>query len=176
MEPANENRRGLSRLTFDFIRPPGRRVSMRSDLLQATNNMIVVATDLAPSKPVEYLGEIVMDAGYRAVWFLFKDQPYDIGRVYRPDGTWMGYYADVLEPVRWKGADPTTLEPIIDLFLDLWIGPDGKFLVLDEDEFEEAVGRQILTRQQIDHARGVLHELIEKTEAGDFPPAAVKEF
>ena len=176
MEPTDENRRGLSRLTFDFIRPPGRRVSMRSDLLQATNNMIVVATDLAPSKPVEYLGEIVMDAGYRAVWFLFKDQPFDVGRIYRPDGTWTGYYADILEPVRWNGADPTTLEPIIDLFLDLWIAQDGKFDVLDEDEFKEAVARGILTKQQTDHAQAVLRGLIEARERGDFPPAVVKEF
>ena len=176
MEPANENRRGLSRLTFDFIRPPGRRVSMRSDLLQATDNMIVVATDLAPSKPVEYLGEIVMDAGYRAVWFLFKDQPYDIGRVYRPDGTWMGYYADVLEPVRWNGSDPATLEPIIDLFLDLWIAPDGRFEVLDEDEFEEAGVRGNITAHQIDHARRVLQDLVHATQRGSFPPAVVKEF
>jgi len=175
VEPADGNR-GLSRLTFDFIRPPGRRVSMRSDLLQATNNMIVVATDLAPSKPVEYLGEIVMNAGYRAVWFLFKDQPYDIGRVYRPDGTWMGYYADVLEPVRWNGSDPATLEPIIDLFLDLWIAPDGRFEVLDEDEFEEAGVRGNITAHQIDHARRVLQDLVHATQRGSFPPAVVKEF
>ena len=149
---------------------------MRSDLLQATDNMIVVATDLAPSKPVEYLGEIVMDAGYRAVWFLFKDQPYDIGRVYRPDGTWMGYYADVLEPVRWKGSDPMTLEPIIDLFLDLWIAPDGRFEVLDEDEFEEAGVRGNITAHQIDHARRVLQDLVHATQRGSFPPAVVKEF
>ena len=166
----------MSRLTFDFIRPPGRRVSMRSDLLQATDNMIVVATDLAPSKPVEYFGEIVMAAGYRAVWFLFKEQPFDIGRIYRPDGTWTGYYADVLEPVRWEGADPTALEPIIDLFLDLWIAPDGRFEVLDVDEFEEAGARGSITAYQIDHARRVLQKMIEATGRGDFPPAVVKEF
>ena len=43
MEPANENRRGLSRLTFDFIRPPGRRTPMHTDLLHATDGMIIVA-------------------------------------------------------------------------------------------------------------------------------------
>src|SRR5438132_9590207 len=149
---------------------------MRSDLLQATNNMIVVATDLAPSKPVEYLGEIVMDAGYRAVWFLFKDQPFDIGRIYRPDGTWTGYYADVLEPVRWDGSDPTTLEPIIDLFLDLWIAPDGKFAVLDEDELEEAAARGSITAYQIDHARRARQKMIEATGRGAFPPALLKQF
>ena len=149
---------------------------MHTDLLHATDGMIVVAHELAPSKPVEHFGEIVMDAGYRAVWFLFKDQPYDVGRIYRPDGTWTGYYVDVLEPVRWKHADPTTLEPIVDLFLDLWIAPDGRFEVLDEDEFEEAVARGNLTEQQIDHARSVLQKLIKTTEQGDFPPTVVNEF
>jgi len=107
---------------------------------------------------------------------LFKDQPYDIGRVYRPDGTWMGYYADVLEPVRWNGSDPATLEPIIDLFLDLWIAPDGRFEVLDEDEFEEAGVRGNITAHQIDHARRVLQDLVHATQRGSFPPAVVKEF
>src|SRR5207245_10452820 len=119
---------------------------------------------------------IVMDAGYRAVWFLFKDQLYDVGRSYRPGGTWMGYYADVLEPVRWDGSDPTTLEPIIDLFLDLWIAPDGRFEVLDVDEFEEAGARGSITAYQIDHARRVLQKMIEATGRGDFPPAVVKQF
>ncbi len=163
-------------LTFDFIRPPERRVSIQSRLLDSTDDTIVVATALSPSKPVDHFGEIVMDAGCWAVWFLFQGRPFDIGRVYRPNGTWTGYYVDILEPVRWEGSDPTTLEPIIDLFLDLWIAPDGRHLVLDEDEFEEAIGLGNLKREQIDHARRVLRELIQATERGDFPPAVVKEF
>ncbi len=163
-------------LTFDFIRPPDRRVSIKSRLLDATDDTIVLATELSPSKPVDYFGEIVMDAGYWAVWFLFKGRPFDVGRVYRPDGTWTGYYADILEPVRWEGADPATLEPIVDLFLDLWIARDGGHLVLDEDEFEEAMRLERLNGEQIDHARGVLRELIQATERGEFPPPVVKQF
>jgi predicted RNA-binding protein associated with RNAse of E/G family len=125
---------------------------------------------------VEYLGEIVLDSGYWAVWFAFKNQPFDVGRFYRPDGTLTGYYADILEPVRWEGSDPTTLQPIIDLFLDLWIAPDGRYSVLDEDEFEEAVSLGHLTGEQISQARSVLLDLIEATKRGEFPPALVKEF
>lgn len=149
---------------------------MYTDLLSATDQMIVVAHNLAPSRPLEAFGKTVMDAGYRAVWFLFKDQPFDVGRISRPDGTWMGYYADILEPVRWKDADAATLEPIVDLFLDLWIAPDGRFLILDEDEFENAIGKGILTVPQVDHARSVLRDLIRKTERRDFPPSVVKAF
>lgn len=117
-----------------------------------------------------------MDAGYWAVWFLFKGRPFDIGRVYRPNGTWTGYYVDILEPVQWEASDATSLEPIIDLFLDLWVAPDGKYVILDEDEFEEAISLGHLTNQQVRHARRVLQELIEMTKRGNFPPVLVREF
>jgi predicted RNA-binding protein associated with RNAse of E/G family len=108
--------------------------------------------------------------------FLFKDRPFIVGRVYRPNRTWTGYYVDVLETVQWEGANPNTLKPIKDLFLDLWIAPDGKYIVLDEDELEEAISLGHLTSERADHARSVLQELVEATERGEFPPAVVKEF
>lgn len=163
-------------LAFEFVRPPDRRVTMPTRLLQATEHLLVVTHEISPSNPLTFQGEIVMDRGYRAVWFLFNDQPYDVGRFYRPDGTWTGYYADVLEPVHWAGADPKTLEPIVDLFLDLWIAPDGQYAVLDEDEFEEAIDRKILSPEQIRHARDVLDELVRTTVQGVFPPDVVRDF
>ncbi|HEY6103753.1 MAG TPA: DUF402 domain-containing protein [bacterium] len=163
-------------LAFEFVRPPDRRVTMHTHLLQATEHLLVVTHEIAPSSHLTFQGAIVMDRGYRAVWFLFKDQPYDVGRFYRPDGTWTGYYADVLEPVRWAGADPTTLEPIVDLFLDLWVAPDGQYAVLDEDEFDEAIDRKILAPEQIRHARRVLDELVRATVQGVFPPDVARDF
>jgi predicted RNA-binding protein associated with RNAse of E/G family len=82
----------------------------------------------------------------------------------------------VLEPVRWTGTDPKTLEPLVDLFLDLWIGPDGGYAVLDEDEFAEAIEAGRLTEQQIIHARQVIEELTDATERGLFPPQVVKDY
>lgn len=161
---------------FEFIRPPNRRVTFDSLLLEARDDLIVVAHKSSPSKPVEYLGEVVLDVGYWTVWFLFNGQPFDVGQFYRPDGTWMGYYVDILDPVQWKGSDPLTLEPITDLFLDLWIAPDGKYVVLDEDEFAEAVHLGYLSSAQADHARKVLQELITATERRVFPPSAAREF
>jgi len=117
-----------------------------------------------------------MAAGYWAVWFLFKDELFDVARLYRPDGTWTGYYADVLEPVRWSGDDPWSLDPIIDLFLDLWIAPDGGRVVLDEDEFEQAVASRYLSERQASQARKTLDELWEFTARGSFPPPTVRSF
>lgn len=163
-------------LSFEFIRPPDRRVTMHTHLLRATEHVLIVTHEISPANPLTFQGEIVMDRGFRAVWFLFKDQPYDVGRFYRPDGTWTGYYADVLQPVHWSGADPSTLEPVVDLFLDLWIAPDGQYAVLDEDEFEDAIARRILAPEQIRHARRVLDELVRATERSAFPPDVAKHF
>ena len=168
--------RSRGQLVFEFVRPPDRRVAFTAHLLEATEHVIVVAHALAPSRPLDYAGAPVLAAGYWAVWFLFKDRPFDVGRIYRPDGTWTGYYVDVLEPVRWRGADPSTLDPIVDLFLDLWIAPDGGYLVLDEDEFAAAVRLGHLTAAQAAHARAVLDALVAATARGDFPPEVVRTF
>jgi hypothetical protein len=71
---------------------------------------------------------------------------------------------------------PNTLEPFTDLFLDMWVAPDGKYMILDEDEFEEAISLGHLTSEQINHARRVLQEVVEATEREEFPRAVVREF
>jgi predicted RNA-binding protein associated with RNAse of E/G family len=82
----------------------------------------------------------------------------------------------VLEPVRWRGNDPMTLQPIIDLFLDIWISPDGSFVVLDEDELTDAVQAGNISMQRASEARSVLATLIKGAESGSFPPRIVKDF
>lgn len=162
--------------SFEFIRPPDRRSRFDSTLIEATHQHIILAHRITPSAPLEYRGQNVIDDGYWATWFLFKDQPYDIARMYRPDGTWTGYYADVLEPVHWDGNDPNSLRPLVDLFLDLWIAPDGGHEVLDQDEFEAAVERRAITAIQAAQARETLAQMIAGVRNGDFPPQLARDF
>ncbi len=129
---------------------------------------------ISPSRPLVIDGEEVMGAGYLVDWFLFKGEPYDIGRVHRPDGIWTGYYVDVLEPVKWTGADPHSLHRLVDLFLDIWISPDGSYQILDEDEFEEAEARGHITPVQAAAARATLASLLAQIDAGTFPPEVVR--
>lgn len=161
---------------FEFIRLPNRRTTFDSTLLEATAKHIILTHRITPSTPLQYRGEEVMGNDYRAIWFLFKDQPYDVARVYRPDGTWTGCYVDVLEPVRWSGSDPYSLRPLIDLFLDLWIAPDGAFEVLDEDELAAAVASGGIGSAGAAAARETLAELTAATRRGEFPPRLVREF
>jgi predicted RNA-binding protein associated with RNAse of E/G family len=158
------------------VRPPNRTFRFEATLLRAGDDCIILEHEARPSKPLNVGGEEVMASGYRVVWFLFNGKPYDIGRFYRPDGTWTGYYVDILEPVRWQDADPDTLEPIVDLFLDLWITPDGEGLILDEDELEEAVRQKAIPPERAGRAREVAERLLEATLRGDFPPEIVRKF
>lgn len=166
----------IGEVTIPYLRPPDRRTLLRSYLLEATEERLVTAHRYNPPAPLRRAGEIVLDVDYWAVWFLFKNRPYDVGRVYRPDGTWTGYYVDVLEPVRWRGADPSTLEPVVDLFLDLWIEPDGRYVILDEDEFEGAEHLGHIAWDQAQRARTVLRQLVREVEGGTFPPAPASVF
>jgi predicted RNA-binding protein associated with RNAse of E/G family len=167
---------GGSPFSFEFIRPPDRHSTFESTLIEATDQHIILTHRITPSAPLQYNGEFVMEDGYRAVWFLFKEQPYDIARMYRPDGTWTGYYVDVLEPVHWDGNDPHSLQPLVDLFLDLWIAPDGSFRVLDEDELQAAIERGVITQQQAGQARETLADVVARARRGDFPPPLAQDF
>lgn len=166
----------IGSISYTYIRPPDRRSTYNGDLLWASEEVIVLAAPVKASKPLIYRDQEVIGDGYRSVWFLFKGQPWDVARFYRPDGTFTGYYADVLEPVDWRDADPGSLLPIVDLFLDLWIGIDGSHEVLDREEFEEAVRHGWVSEAQAQHARAVLHALLTRAERGDFPPQIVKDF
>jgi predicted RNA-binding protein associated with RNAse of E/G family len=162
--------------TFELIRLPDRRYTFHSTLLAADERRIVLAHTIQPSKPLLVAGEEVLAAGYHAVWFLYKGEPWDIGRLYRPDGTWTGYYVDVLERVRWEGADPTTLAPLVDLFLDVWITPAGECLLLDEDELVEATQAGAISTEQAGFARHVAQNLLQGVERGAFPTIDVRRW
>ena len=47
------------------------------------------------------------------------------------------------------------------LFLDVWMGPDGKALLLDEEELDEALGREWVDRATADSAREEAMGLVE---------------
>jgi predicted RNA-binding protein associated with RNAse of E/G family len=163
-------------VSFELIRPPDRRYTFHYPLVEADDRHIILAHEAYPSKPLHVQGEEVMGSGYPVVWFLFKDEPFDVGRFYRPDGAWTGYYVDILEPVRWQNANPHSLEPLVDLFLDLWITPDGEHLVLDEDEFAVAAANGYLTDEQVRHAQETLQRLISAISRNEFPPPLVRAF
>jgi predicted RNA-binding protein associated with RNAse of E/G family len=146
-----------------------------AEVVTAGEDLIAMMMVLERERPLVVRGKEAIADGARVIWFLQKDEGWDIAAVYRPDGSFSGYYVDVLDPVYWEDANAATLLPIVDLFLDVWIDAEGWFEVLDRDEFEEASEKGWITEGQQNHARRVLAELEEGIAAGTFPPPEVRQ-
>ena len=82
-------------------------------------------------------------------------------QVYSEAGELKGWYCNVTKPARVDGDELT----FVDLALDLWVWPDSRYLVLDEDEFAE-LEASTYTAEDAALARAALAELVARTEAG----------
>lgn len=93
-------------------------------------------------------------------WYYF-DRWYNVFQVYSKDGALKGWYCNITKPAVVTGDELT----FVDLALDLWVWPDMRYLVLDEDEFD-VLTESTYAADDIEAARAALAELIARTEAG----------
>lgn len=160
--------------TFEYVRPPHPATRFDSTLLHADARLIVLRHEVRPRRPLLVWDDEVIAPGFSAVWFLYKGERWDVGRFHRPDGSCTGYYVDALEPVRWRDGDPRTLDPLVDLFMDLWISLDGRAEILDEDDLAEAVESGTVSAEQAASARVTIESLARDVARGSFPPDEVR--
>jgi predicted RNA-binding protein associated with RNAse of E/G family len=134
---------------------------------------VTLAQDLTFDPPIRILGEVALEMGSDAVWFTFPGRWHDIGRFHRSDDTFTGIYANILTPpvLKEDGNWETT-----DLFLDVWVDPDGVLSVLDEDQLEEALVKGWVTGEVAARAREEAAWIEEEHRAGRWPPPIVSEW
>ncbi len=107
---------------------------------------------------------ILLGRDDRFVETYYTDRWYNIFEVHaREDGHIRGWYCNVTRPA--SVTDSTIA--YIDLALDLLVYPDGKQLVLDEDEFAVLP----LSEAERARARDALAELQQGFTTGRYPPA-----
>ena len=158
----------METVTLTYKRPPDRVNHFEQHLLYVDDDVIITSQRLRPSSPIVQKGKTVLGDNFAAVWFVFTGLWYDVGKVYNLDNEWTGYYCDVLKPVKRSTNVEGKLDcfEITDLFLDLWINPDGTYEIQDEDEFEEAVRDGAIDAELEKKAWKVLKALIADVEAG----------
>jgi protein associated with RNAse G/E len=77
--------------------------------------------------------DIVLRTGDRFVEYYYDNRWYNIFEIHdRDDEHIKGWYCNVGCPAVFEDG----IVSYVDLALDLWVSPDGKQLVLDEDEFD----------------------------------------
>jgi predicted RNA-binding protein associated with RNAse of E/G family len=157
-------------VTIRYRRLPNRERTFRQLLVSETAEVTVTLLAEAPiDQPVVTGGVEILEPGAPVVWFTYPGLWYDIGRFHLRDGTFTGFYANILTPVNMRGKQWDTT----DLLLDVWKGGNGAVELLDEDEFEAALGAGWLDGKTAECARSTAAALIRRALSGEWPPAHV---
>jgi predicted RNA-binding protein associated with RNAse of E/G family len=147
-------------------------------VVERTDVIVTVTDPLSLAEPIRACGQVLLEPGARAVWLTFPGAWHDIGRFHLRDGTFTGYYANILTPVQIEvphdGAGPVWRTT--DLFLDVWLPPLGPVALLDEDEMEEALARGHIDADTARQARAEADRLIRLAATGDWPPRVAREW
>jgi len=156
-----------------YRRPPHHAVRYPGLLLNITKQSLTIQSRLQPAQPRHVAGQTIAASGYWAIWFVFKDKWFDVGKFYDESKNWLGYYCDIVKPIR-RLISGSNTSVLTDLFLDIWITDDDEVYILDEDELEDALGHGFISKKLAAKARSQVQMLVKKTRRQEFPPAQVK--
>lgn len=163
----------MQRVEIQYRRPPDRLDVFVQDLVVDRPDLKVTLHDPSTLETTLQVGDdVIYEPGAAIVWFVFPDRWHDLGRFHLEDGTFTGYYINLITPVEIDG----TIWRMFDLCLDLWVDVDGRFQVLDQDEFDEAVDRSWIDPATAERARSELAGVIAQVRGGDWPPAVVRKY
>ncbi len=154
-----------------YHRPPDRLEIFEQHLVHDTPDVkVTLAPAVTRNEPIQIDGRTVLEDGSPVVWFTFPGAWHDIGRFHTADGTFTGFYANVITPVE-LGADHRW--DSTDLFVDLWLDDRGP-RVLDRDELEEARDRGWIEPLAAARAVSEVERMRAEALAGRWPPRVVE--
>lgn len=154
-------------ITLEYHRP-GKGVTTFAErlVLDRPDLKVLLLLEAHAGETVHVGDAVALDAGAPVVWFVFPGKWHDVGRFHRADGTFTGYYTNLVTPVEMHGDRWVSR----DLFLDLWQPADGEPSWLDEDELAAAVRQghvDAATRQRILNERASIDFQLRR---GAWPP------
>jgi predicted RNA-binding protein associated with RNAse of E/G family len=119
-------------------------------------------------------GRTVLEADSPVVWLTFPGAWHDIGRFHTPDGRFTGFYANILTPVRIETEATGDEWETTDLFLDVFVTPDGAAHLLDRDELDEARREGWIDAPLAARAEAEAERLVARARAGSWPPPVAR--
>jgi len=93
----------------------------------------VMVVDALFNAPARDLGYMKLDSTDLFHEFYFAGRWFNVFQVFGADGALKGWYCNVCKPAEFQDHQID----FVDMVLDVFVYPDGKLLVLDEDEFAE---------------------------------------
>ena len=151
---------------------PNNTTEFLDECLFWSKQAIVGKSQAASEHSVIFNGGTVLAAGFPIIYFEIPRKWFTIVKVWNTQGEHTGYYCDIVTPFRM--LDDNAIEQT-DLFLDLWVSPDLRFKVLDQDELEEAFEKGWITEQLYEKSKKELEKLVQSVRKKEFPPKLVLE-
>ena len=159
------------RFHLRYVRLPDNVLDLHDELVYRSKEIIVGKSQIRSAHSVVFDEKTVLTSGYEIVYFEIMRKWFSVGKIRDLDGKHTGYYCDIITPPRL--LEHSAVE-ITDLFLDLWVSPDLRYKVLDEEELEDALEKGWITKPLYQKSRIELEKLVNSVKRGDFPPPLVK--
>jgi hypothetical protein len=146
--------------TIRKVLPDGSiKIQYNGTLREKTEDHISIDTGWS-REPLD-LGYVLFEPDDKWIETFFFERWYNIFRIADSEASLKGFYINISKP-------PIIRDQVIDwedLAIDVWVRPDGTYIVLDEDEFEELdIDKE--TRKMALKALETVKKLIGK---GDIP-------
>ncbi|MFT3745180.1 MAG: DUF402 domain-containing protein [Pyrinomonadaceae bacterium] len=139
------------------------RRSWKCELIERDNNALVFVGVFDRNVSHPDLGEIA--AGTISYEYYWLDRWYNIFCFHEPDGTFRNYYCNINMP-------PTFADGVldyVDLDVDVVVLPDGRYEILDEDEYLQNALRFEYPDSVKTNAAAALAEVLELIKTKDLP-------
>ncbi|HEX2924100.1 MAG TPA: DUF402 domain-containing protein [Chloroflexota bacterium] len=119
----------------------------------------VTVIDAIFNAPPRDLGYMTLETTDLFHEFYYADRWFNIFQVFKDDGTLKGWYCNVTKPAVIADGEID----FVDMALDVFVYPDGRTLVLDEDEFEEK-RQAIYSAEDARLAREAVRQLLDMAQ------------
>lgn len=95
----------------------------------------------------------------------FYQEYFGVMQLYDSHDRLLGYYCDLLTPMVYRQGE----YHLTDLFVDIWVNPDGSFVELDWDEYAQAVRDGLLSSTLQTRLESTVARLRSEIAEGKFP-------
>lgn len=160
----------LRKIHLRFIRLPNQILDLHDDLIYMSKRVVVGRSKITSAHSVVFDNEVVLAPGFPIVYFELMGKWFTVGKIRNLQGRHTGYYCDIVTPPRLfdDGIELT------DLFVDLWVSPDLRCKLLDEEELEDAFRKGWVAEQLYSKAKIEAEKLVRLVRSGMFPPREVR--
>ncbi len=131
-------------------------------LVQQEDGVTVI--DALFNAPPRDLGYMTLETTDLFHEFYYRDRWFNIFQVFKDDGTLKGWYCNITKPAVISEGEID----FVDMALDLFVYPDGRTLVLDEDEFKEK-RESIYSAEDARLAQEAVGQLLEMAQRRQHP-------